>query len=235
MLHSDTISELAAALAAAQGEVKAAALDGENPHYGSRYATLSALWAVVRAAFPKHGLSIVQGAAENGSISTTILHTSGQWITLAGLPMKAVKDDPQGVGSLLTYARRYGLAAAAGLVADDDDDANAATGKPAPEKADEKPAAKAPAEEVTEIDGTIYGPVAPKTIQVRGKDAHIAEFNLRVADTAAEIVRVTAWHDAAEQVAMFSDGAAVHIVGVWRQYKDMRTFYASAVVDQIPW
>jgi len=158
MLHSEAINELAAALAAAQGEVKPAALDGKNPHFGSKYATLAALWTVVRAAFPKHGLSIVQGASDTGAIDTTILHTSGQWVTLAGLPMKATKDDPQGIGSLLTYARRYGLAAAAGLVADDDDDANAATGKPAPakaaEKTTEKPAAKPGSDEVIEMEVT---------------------------------------------------------------------------------
>lgn len=134
MRHSEQIDAIAASLAAAQGEMPAAPLDGKNPHFGSKYATLAALVQTSRPVLARHGLAIVQGRGADGGIETTILHTSGQWITADGVPMRPVKDDPQGIASAITYARRYGLAAAVGLVADDDDDGNAATAGNGPQR-----------------------------------------------------------------------------------------------------
>ena len=80
----------------------------------------------------KNGLSVIQGnsiGANNTVIVETILaHESGQWIQ-SELCMPLAKNDPQGVGSAITYGRRYGLAAIVGIVADDDDDGNAASAK----------------------------------------------------------------------------------------------------------
>lgn len=131
MTHSEQINELAAALAKAQGQIEGAKKDSINPHFKNRYADLSAVWDACREALTTNGLSVVQSAenCEAGyGVTTMLLHTSGQWMR-GTLYLKPAKDDPQGAGSALTYARRYALAAMVGI-APEDDDANAASQKP---------------------------------------------------------------------------------------------------------
>jgi len=132
--RSENINELAAAMAKAQGEVAGAKKDSENPHFRSRYADLASVWDACRGPLSKHGLSVVQfprltsigESAWAVEIETTLLHTSGQWMTDT-LAVPISKADAQGVGSAITYARRYALGAVVG-VAPEDDDANAAVG-----------------------------------------------------------------------------------------------------------
>lgn len=131
MTHSEQINELAAALAKAQGQIEGAKKDSINPHFKNRYADLASVWDACREALTTNGLSVVQSAenCEAGyGVTTMLLHTSGQWIR-GTLYLKPAKDDPQGAGSALTYARRYALAAMVGI-APEDDDANAASQKP---------------------------------------------------------------------------------------------------------
>lgn len=113
-----------------QAELKPAIKGNTNPYFKSRYADLQACWDCCREALVKNGLSVVQGSREsNGEIvtvDTRLMHASGQWIE-SSLTMKPAKADPQGVGSAVTYARRYALSAILGIVADEDDDGNAAT------------------------------------------------------------------------------------------------------------
>ena len=130
MEHSENISKLAAALAAFQAEVNDPSRDGQNPHFRSKYVQIDGLLAAVRPMLSKHGLSVVQsigGDGQNISVTTEIMHTSGEWIRTDALVMKAVKQDPQGAGSCATYGRRYGLSAALGVAWDDDDDGEAAS------------------------------------------------------------------------------------------------------------
>ena len=143
MNHSESIAKIAAALAAFQSEVKDPARDGENPHFRSKYVQLDGLLAAVRPILSKHGLSVMQSTGGDGqdiSVTTEIMHTSGEWIRTDALILKAVKADPQGAGSAVTYGRRYSLSAALGVAWDDDDDGNAAS---APPKSKAKPAPKA--------------------------------------------------------------------------------------------
>jgi len=130
MNQSEHINELAAALAKAQGAIQPAAKDRENPAFRSRYADLTSIWEACRGPLSDNGLSIVQFPvdAEPGRVAleTTLLHASGQWLR-ERVSTRLTKDDPQGVGSALTYLKRYALAAVAGVVADDDDDGNAAS------------------------------------------------------------------------------------------------------------
>ena len=131
MTHSEKINELAAALAKAQGQIEGAKKDSINPHFKNRYADLSSVWDACREALTTNGLSVVQSAenCEAGyGVTTMLLHTSGQWMR-GTLYLKPTKDDPQGAGSALTYARRYALSAMIGI-APEDDDANAASQKP---------------------------------------------------------------------------------------------------------
>ena len=137
MKMSDTISELAAALCMAQAEIEDAEKVKNNPAFRSKYADLGAVWDAAKPALTKYGLSIAQfcepSEAGTLALTTMLMHKSGQYI--AGtevLPL--AKTDPQGYGSAMTYARRYGLAAMVG-VCPEDDDANAATFGKAPQPA----------------------------------------------------------------------------------------------------
>ncbi len=124
-MHMSTeINELATALAKAQAEIRGAKEDGKNPHFKSTYATLSSVWDACREALTKAGLSVVQATTttEQGLVLlvTTLLHSSGQWISGA-YPVSPSKNDPQGLGSAMTYARRYTLASMIGIAPEDDD------------------------------------------------------------------------------------------------------------------
>lgn len=133
MTKSDNIDLLATALSKAQAELSPAKKDAKNPFFESDYATLESVWEAARGPLTKNNLSIVQATEENAGIvllKTILLHSSGQWIE-STYPVIPVKQDPQSLGSALTYARRYGFASMVGIV-QTDDDANAASGKTAP-------------------------------------------------------------------------------------------------------
>ena len=130
MTKSESIKELAAALAKAQGVMKGALKDSANPFFKSRYADLASVVEAIRAAFSANGLSYIQTVEPSDKdevrVETTLLHASGEWISCGILSLPVSKIDAQGYGSALTYARRYSLSAAVG-VAPEDDDGNAAS------------------------------------------------------------------------------------------------------------
>ena len=136
-MQSETIGKLAEALAKVQGSMSAAAMDGNNPHFRSRYATLTSVWDACRKPLTDNGLSAVQSfrVDDNGLLLlvTKLIHTSGEWM-VSEYPITPVKNDPQGLGSAVTYARRYTLSSIVGVVADDDDDGNAASGQQSPSR-----------------------------------------------------------------------------------------------------
>lgn len=140
MQKSETLGALAGALAKFQGEVKAPGKNANNPHFGSKYATLDDCIAAITDTAPNHGLSYFQSlgtVGDNAFVTTTILHESGEWIesdpayapALQKLKGGATEFNAQGVGSAGTYLRRYSLVAAFGLASEDDDDGNNAGGK----------------------------------------------------------------------------------------------------------
>lgn len=122
--QSDNVNELYKALAAAQSVLGRADKDGKNPHYRSRYATLTSVIEAVRPVFAEHGLSIQQHphfADGMVSLTTVIGHTSGQWTrSVASVPI-GKRADSHAFGSCVSYLRRYSLASVACLVQDDDD------------------------------------------------------------------------------------------------------------------
>jgi len=129
MIHSIETKEIFAALVKAQAEMPTAPKHGNNPHFRSKYATLQSIAETAKPVLKKHGLAITQTfevACDGISIVTTLVHESGQYIS-GSLYLKAQKNDPQGYGSAITYGRRYAMAAILGMVADEDDDANAAS------------------------------------------------------------------------------------------------------------
>lgn len=128
---TDQTPALDAALAAFQDEFLVVPLDGQNPHFGSRYATLPTIVTKMTPVLRTHGLmfkshtDVVDGA---NVLVVTLLHIeSGE--TMLGR-MRIPDVNPQGIGSALTYFRRYTMLTMTGVVADGDDDGNAASAPP---------------------------------------------------------------------------------------------------------
>jgi hypothetical protein len=134
MKTSENINEIAKALSVAQAEIKPASKDGANPHFKSKFSTLAAIWDCIRMPTTSQGLTILQDMntedKSSVSITTRVIHTSGQWIEFGPLSIPITKQDAQGVGSASSYGKRYALCAALGIVSsDDDDDAEVAVGR----------------------------------------------------------------------------------------------------------
>jgi hypothetical protein len=114
----------------AQSNMEAITKENKNDAFkGSKYADLATVVAAIVPAMNKAGIAVLQSPAFDGemvTITTTLLHESGATVT-SDLKLRPSKSDPQGVGSAITYGRRYSLLAVAG-VAPEDDDGNAASG-----------------------------------------------------------------------------------------------------------
>ena len=133
MKTSEEIGELAVALVAAQEAIQNPPKSKANPFHHSRYADLATVLNVTRPALTEAGLAVIQTplTLENGNIAVTtrIIHKSGQWMEeTIDLPLPETKNAAQAAGSIITYLRRYSLAAFAGI-AQEDDDGQAATGE----------------------------------------------------------------------------------------------------------
>jgi hypothetical protein len=119
---------LFAALAVAQAEMGPALKQSNNPHFKAKYADLGNVMEACLPALNRNGIAVVQpiGQDETGPyVKTILLHASGETMDFCRCPLIVNKDDMQGFGSAVTYARRYGLMAMAGI-APEDDDGNAA-------------------------------------------------------------------------------------------------------------
>lgn len=149
--RSATIAALAEALSKAQGLIRNASMDANNPFFKSRYADLGSVWDACREALSANGLAVVQSPSacfvsqpafetketKNGdfrtvvkvitriAVKTTLLHSSGEWIS-STLETFLPTGDPQSLGSAITYLRRYSLSAVVGVAPEgEDDDGNA--------------------------------------------------------------------------------------------------------------
>ena len=131
MPTSPTIAALAAALVKAQSAMGGAKKDSTNPHFRTAYADLASVWDACRAPLANAGLSVVQlvsSDAAHAIIETILAHSSGEWVS-STLAVPLTKADAQGLGSAITYGRRYALAAIVG-VCPADDDGEAAVARP---------------------------------------------------------------------------------------------------------
>jgi len=168
MQKSTSIQELAKALSAVQKELKPAIKDADNPFFKSKYADLNSVWDSCRQPLAANGLSVVQGNSVglDGTVivETMLLHSSGEWIQ-SELALPLAKHDPQGVGSAVTYGRRYGLAAMVGIVADVDDDGNHASGRVSPAQAN---GAKAKANAPKAVEEPTAREIAIKAVAALG-------------------------------------------------------------------
>jgi hypothetical protein len=129
------LGELAKALVQAQSEMENVKKGAENPFFKSKYADLASVREASIDILNKHGLCIIQTMGNGDGkvkVITTLLHSSGQFIR-GELGMVPAKNDPQAIGSVISYFRRYSWQAIIGLSAEDDD-ANSATAQPANQK-----------------------------------------------------------------------------------------------------
>jgi hypothetical protein len=140
--------KLCEALVKAVGDLSNVAKTAANPYFKSKYAPLDAIIDATRPVLAKHGLAVIQEPLfmeGTAGVETIIVHKEGG--SKSSTLLLPIKDQsPQGVGSAITYARRYSLAAVLGIAAEDDDDGNISTGLAKKEEA--KPA-KSPVREVS--------------------------------------------------------------------------------------
>ena len=122
--RSESIKELISALSKAQGQMQGAEKKSENPFFKKPYADIASVWETCRQPLSQNGLAVIQTTEPTDDhtvcLITTLAHSSGEWVS-SKLKMKPVKDDPQMIGSCITYARRYSLMAMVGIAPEDDD------------------------------------------------------------------------------------------------------------------
>ena len=132
MIKSEQINELAKGLALFRANLKQPFKDANNPFFKSKYVPLENVTEVIDKALIDTGITYVQvpvnGEGGMVGVSTTVLHSSGQWLEFPPFLLKPDKANPQGYGSSITYARRYSLSSVFGITSDNDDDGNAASG-----------------------------------------------------------------------------------------------------------
>jgi hypothetical protein len=129
MNTSPETKEIFTALAKAQGELKTLSLNKVNPHFKSKYADLTETLEMARPILAKHGMAIVQSVSTTDQdywVHTRITHLSGQWIA-DSFKLIILQKNMQGLGSAITYAKRYQAQAMLGLSGDEDDDGNVAS------------------------------------------------------------------------------------------------------------
>lgn len=166
------MKEIASALVKAQKAFGPALKTSTNPHFRNKYAALDACIEAVIDALNDNGIMLMQQThlCEDGVIvETTFIHESGEILSGGKLHVPAAKQDPQGYGSALTYAKRYSLQSACGI-APEDDDGNHAT--QAVQQRPSRPVAQA-------------APAAPKAAPAK-MEGREGEWQLKVEVTPAE-------------------------------------------------
>jgi hypothetical protein len=123
------MKNIASALVKAQRGFAPALKTSTNPHFRSKYVDLAGCVEAVVDSLNAAGIALIQRTSQDDTgvtVETVFVHESGEMLECGKLHVPAAKQDPQGYGSALTYARRYSLMAACGI-APEDDDGNAAS------------------------------------------------------------------------------------------------------------
>lgn len=170
MEQSPSIAKLAPALVAAAAQLRTIGYDSENPHFKSRFASLTAITETVRPILAAHKLALLGGSIPHTGdggllvalcVQTTLIHESGEWVQ-TGVTVPLDKQTSQAAGIAMTYGRRYGISALLALATDEDTDGEHKTphqeparpAKATPARADAPPRADLPAKGAK-------GPVVP--------------------------------------------------------------------------
>ncbi len=130
MKISDEKKEIAKAYNLLQKQMRPASKDSVNPHFRSKYSSYESTWEALRDPLTDNGLSCEQDVTtgeKSVSVLTFVLHVSGEWMEFGPLTMPVTKLDCQGFASAISYAKRYALQAAFGIVSGEDDDGNSAS------------------------------------------------------------------------------------------------------------
>lgn len=131
MKMSESVTKIFPALVKAQAVVGTAQKNKVNPHLKNKYADLSSVWDAIGPALESNKLALIQTPNQSDDnklhLETMIIHESGEWMSDV-LVMPMPKQDPQGYGSALSYARRYHASSMLGVVQDDDDGQSASKG-----------------------------------------------------------------------------------------------------------
>ena len=134
MNKSESIKNIAGALVKFQSSVSKVAKESNNPFFKSKYASLANILDTIQKPLSESGLAISQFPDAN-ALTTIILHAeSGEWMESSYVMPVAKQNDPQAMGSAMTYARRYALGSILNLNIDDDDDGEKAMGRQIPKK-----------------------------------------------------------------------------------------------------
>ena len=172
-------AELFTALAEAQGAIGNAEKNAENPHYKKSYADLASATNASRQHLAKNGLSVIQSSAQCGEewvLTTFIAHKAGGWMR-SNTPLLIGKKDMQGLGSAITYARRYALMSMLNIAAEDDDGNLASDGNAAPLSASRKPPQQQqydPRAALKSLEGTLFAAENIEGWWAETKDARMA-------------------------------------------------------------
>jgi hypothetical protein len=139
MKTSESVTSIAKALCEAQKKINHASKDATNPHFRNDYATLESVIDATKQALVDQGISVIQGISKT-DVTTRLLHTSGEWIE-SSVELILDKQNMQGLGSAVTYARRYSLASMLNISQADDDgnEASKPAQKPPAPKPQQKP------------------------------------------------------------------------------------------------
>ena len=146
---SPTITKIATAMVAFQAAVGSIKREANNPHFKKTYASLSNILDSIQVPLSDAGLMFSQHPDLDNSLTTILIHGSSGEFFRSAYRMKPAMDSPQGIGSTITYMRRYALGAVLGLNIEDDDDGNA--GSQAPARNQAQPVAR-PAAPVPSLD-----------------------------------------------------------------------------------
>lgn len=163
-MQSESIDLLATALSKAQAVMEGASKDSTNPFFKSKYTSLTSVWEAIKGPLTSNGLSVAQvtGITDDGHcyLITRLLHCSGQWIE-GRMPILTKDDSAQGFGAGLTYAKRQALQAIVGVCAEDDDDGQRASARPAATQAQPARSNTTPIREPAKSAGTVQRPLPP--------------------------------------------------------------------------
>jgi hypothetical protein len=134
MNKSESIKNIAGALVKFQSSVSKVAKESNNPFFKSKYASLANILDTIQKPLSECGLAISQFPDAN-ALTTIILHAdSGEWMESSYVMPVAKQNDPQAMGSAITYARRQSIGSILNLNIDDDDDGEKAMGRQIPKK-----------------------------------------------------------------------------------------------------
>jgi hypothetical protein len=134
MNKSESIKNIAGALVDFQSSVSKVAKESNNPFFKSKYASLANILDTIQKPLSECGLAISQ-FPDGNALTTILLHAdSGEWMESSYVMPVAKQNDPQAMGSAMTYARRYALGSILNLNIDDDDDGEKAMGRQIPKK-----------------------------------------------------------------------------------------------------